>query len=559
MHRIFIITLLIAGLSACEGRLQASADDSLPGAVLHPGTEEEPPAVGPGATIDEPAQPIDIDACAELDPTPVADVPARLLTATELNNALEILFPTLERARVEMPGDSRVGSFVLNAREQISATHVRDFRLMAEDVAVAAAAAIDVLAPCDLADESAQAECADAAIVTFAERAFRRGLEETERSALVGLWEAGSADGGHAAGMRLVYEAVLQAPSFMYVTEDATADVLTDQEVAQRMAALFWRSIPDDALAEAAKNGELLDPVRREEHARRMLGDERAKRMMRNLVLQWLGLDRLDEEGFAETALLDAMGAETVRLVDHVVEERQSSWADLLTSPYTFVDETMAAHYGVSLEGAEEVTPGVFRVEMPDRAGLLTHAGFLVMHQGPVHRGLAIRKAILCGNVPGPAGVDTEAIPTEPDESERSKSLKRLESASCRGCHAMMDPLGLTFETYGTLGQPRTEDRHGNPVSGEGTLIVAGDQTPVANAVELARELADSEDSRECIAHSLFTWTFARPAESRDGCTVARIEDALARSGDNLQEALVQVVAHEMFVRRGTTTTGEAP
>ena len=447
---IFITAFAVLVTAGCEGRLQADRQEaSAP--TVHPGTDEEPPAVGPGTSIDDPrqpTQPVDIDECAELEPTPIADVPARVLTTAELNNALETLFPSLDIPRVEMPNDSRVGSFVLNAREQVSTTHVRDFRIMAEDVATVAGGAVDQLAPCDESDPAALETCAAAAADSFASRAFRRDLSDDERTALVALWQAGLAEGGHATGMRYVYEAVLQAPSFMYVTEDVAADTLTAHEVAQRMAAMLWRGIPDDELTEAAISGELLDHTSRETHARRMLEDPRAQRMMRGLVLQWLGFDRLDEEGFADDELLDAMGAETVRLVDHVVQERQSSWVDLLSSPYSFVDATLAAHYGLSLDGAEEVSPGVYRVEMPDRAGLLGHAGFMVLHQGPVHRGLAIRKAILCGNVPGPTGVDTEAIPTEPDESERSKSMKRLESGSCRGCHSMMDPLGLPFEAF---------------------------------------------------------------------------------------------------------------
>ncbi len=554
-------TLIILALAtqlgslACEGRVNTDADAP----VAH--VDDEQPSLGPGTTTDptdpgEVVEPTDIDECAQIAPVPVADVPVRMLTTEELNNALAELFASLAVPRFEMPNDSRVGSFVLNAREQVAVAHVVDFRLMAEEMGVLVADSVDQVAPCDESDTAGLAGCAEAAIVGLAELAFRRPLQDVEREGLVGLWTVGQADGGHAQGMRIVVEAVLQSPSFVYVAEEATAPALDDYEIAQRMAATLWRSIPDAALAAAAANGELSDATQREAHARRMLQSPFARSTIRMLVLQWLGFDRLAQEAFAATELVEAMGAETVRLIDHVIDERQSSWVDLLTSRYTFVDATLAAHYGIDVADGTEVATGVYRVELSERAGLLTHAGFLALHHGPVHRGLAVRKAVLCGDVPGPTNVDTESIPTGPTESERSKSEKRLASNSCGGCHAMMDPLGLALDPFNTLGQFEAEDRYGNPLFGDGEVVAGGERMPVASAVDLADTLVAVDDSRRCVAKNLFTWTFARPPGGADNCTVARVEDSLRSGGDNLQEALVQIIAHEMFVQR-TPAAGE--
>ena len=211
-----------------------------------------------------------------------------------------------------------------------------------------------------------------------------------------------------------------------------------------------------------------------------MLDDPRAIVAMRELVLQWFGVDTLEPAALVtedadlteadRAALAQAMSAETRRFVDHVIDKEGADWRELLTAKYSFIDATMATHYGVEPSG-EPDSDGFARVDWEHRAGLLGHASFLSGHHGPVHRGLYVRNTILCGSIPGPEGVATDSIPTEPGESDRSKSNKRMEHVDCRSCHVMMDNLGLTLDTFDGLGRWRQQDAHGNAVTSAGEIL----------------------------------------------------------------------------------------
>src|SRR5262249_19035418 len=78
----------------------------------------------------------------------------------------------------------------------------------------ASQAPIDQLAPCPA--QMAERTCVQAFIDRFASRAFRRPIADTERNLLLAVYDAGRTDGDYATGVRLVIEAILQAPSFLY-------------------------------------------------------------------------------------------------------------------------------------------------------------------------------------------------------------------------------------------------------------------------------------------------------------------------------------------------------
>lgn len=501
--------------------------------------------------------------CAE-DPGLVADLPVRLLTAVEINNSLAQVFPSMQFDPTPMPADSRVGSFVLNGRENTSATHVRDFRALAEGYARKLATKVGTVAPCaaGLAG-AALLECAKEHIGRLSVSLLRRPASAEALSGLQRLYEAGLATGNHASGMHYVFEALLQAPGFIYqhVTAPApgTTRDLDGFEIGQRMAAMLWRSVPDETLMQAATAGQLAQAEDRIRHARRMLSTPLGQRTMRNLALQWTGVDRLPEQSFAQEAgnqeLLQSMVQESRLFAEHVVQETGANWRELMSAPYTFVNATLAAHYAISTDGAEQVRPGVWKVPTPDRAGMLMQSSFLALESRPVFRGFSIRRTFLCGDVPGPGEIDPKSVPTFEKESERSKSVTRLETAACGSCHANMDPLGLAFDTFDELGRQRRFDKHGNAVDSRSTIRSTRSlDGPVADGVELVQRMADSEEVRECFARNLFIWAFARPSTEADNCTIARISEQLKTGDDDWRAALIAIVGDRRFTQTSTST-----
>lgn len=407
-----------------------------------------------------------------------------------------------------------------------------------------------------------ESECRAAFIDRFVGAAFRRPLEPTERTRLESLFDAGAAEGGMSEGVRFVVEATLQAPSFIYVHEDASlgARALDNFELAQRMATLIWRGLPDDELVNLAREGRLTDPVVREAQARRMLDDPRAHTALRELVKQWFGFDQLravdlvgqgaeplDDE--RATTLYTSMMREANATIEASLRESRD-YKRLLTRRSSYMDDVLLAHHGVTGEAARyDEAMGMSEVTWTDRSGLMGLSAFLTLYNEPIHRGLFFRKRLLCDVVPGPDDIDTNAIPTGPTESERSKSEKRLEHPVCGGCHQLMDPMGLALDTFDELGRSRSMDRHANLVTSSGGVRYwDADDVDVNGLLELAELLAGSPDVDACVAQSVFTYAFGRLAEDGDACTLAKLEDALAVHEGDLDEALITLISADNFL-----------
>ena len=532
MKRGWLVALL--ALTACRGTIvDASEEEGSTGSVIDP-TRGIDPSRRP-ASCDPDEEPA------------VVGVPIRILTSRELNNALDELFPTVDLPDQTMQFDGRVEAFVLNARDDVLEDHIHEFRRMAETLAPLLAASLDSVMACG--GSESESACTARYIPDLASRAFRRAATTEERDGLLGLYEVGRTE-SHLDGMSMVFEAVLQSPSFLYVHE-TPAELLSPHEVAQRMAAMFVRSIPDEVLLQAASDGSLMEPAVRVEQAQRLLDSELGQTALHTFVSEWFEVDRLLDTPAAleNPTLVRGFEEETNTFISQWLASDSASYPELLSAPYTYLNQSMSDHYGRPLTGGEDVGGGWHRVEVSDAAGLLTQGSFLSHHESPVHRGLTIRRNLICGTVPGPDDIDITAIPTGETEAERSKTEKRLAHPVCGGCHQLMDPIGLAFDTYDAHGVPRTEDEHGNPVSSDGDLTAVDVADRVSSAAEVGGLLAGSADVRSCVASHLFAWTYARSATNADSCVVERIQGHLAENGDDLRGALVSIVASDHFVR----------
>lgn len=546
------VGVVALGCFGCRGYLNLTEDDSASsdeGRHGHrSGTPEAAggPNVGGGDAADQ---------CTE----PVKDVPLRMLTNPELDTALGQLFPEADIDPVRVGPDTRVGPFMLNAREDITPSRISSLREMAESVTEDLLGSLDPIVECPDLEDPTETECAHASIERIATKAFRRPLEETERRELLELYDSGRSSEGHEEGMRRALQAIVQSPSFVYLHERTGAPGeavgLDSFQVAQRMASMLSRSLPDSKLRSAAEAGELEDPDVRADHARRLLSDDAGMEALTSVVLQWSGVDRLSSSDVANKsdepkALAAEMREETRRFVRDVLERGDGDWKDLFSARYSVINRRLADHYGVDLESGEELGDGWWRVRMPHRAGVLTQGGRLAKQPDPIHRGLSIRTTMMCGSVPPPEGVDTEAIETEKGESDRSKAQKRLDNESCSGCHQRMDPLGLPFEQFGPAGQYRETDQHGNDLQPNGAVTATNEiDGDVEGPRALADRLAGSATVRRCLAKNIFIWAFRRAPTSDDRCMVQKIASALESHDGDLREAFVTIVRQPAFTR----------
>ena len=334
--------------------------------------------------------------------------------------------------------------------------------------------------------------CARTILGSLARRAYRRPVGRGDLATLMEFFRAGRDDGSFDSGIQLALERLLISPDFLFrVARDpidiapATAYELSDLDLASRLSFFLWSTGPDDELLDLAEQGRLRDVTVLEGQARRMLADPRVNELVRNFAGQWLYLRNLrsvvpDAITFPEfdENLREAFREETERFVASLLREDRSV-LDLLGADYTFVNERLAAHYGI-----ENVYGSHFRrVTLDDdlaerRGGIFGHGSVLTVtsypnRTSPVLRGKWMLTNIL-GTPPPPPPADIPDLPDRGEDGQAATVRARLErhreSPACSVCHAPMDPLGLALENYDAVGRWRMTGEAGLPIDASGQL-----------------------------------------------------------------------------------------
>jgi hypothetical protein len=272
---------------------------------------------------------------------------------------------------------------------------------------------------------------------------------------------------------------------------------LSDIALASRLSFFLWSSIPDDELLAVAAAGQLIEPTVFDRQVERMLQDPKAVALVDNFVAQWLFLRNLksinpDTRTFPDFdhKLREAFRTETSMFVTNVMRS-DSSVVDLLTADYTYVNDRLAAHYGI---------PNIYgshfrRVQQidPNRRGLLGQGSILTVtsypdRTSPVLRGKWVMENIL-GAPPPPPPPNIPALPDNNPSlaalSVRERLIQHQVNPACNGCHGVLDPLGFALEGFDAFGRFRTQDASG-VIDTSGQLA---DGTPIADVTSLQTAL----------------------------------------------------------------------
>jgi hypothetical protein len=266
---------------------------------------------------------------------------------------------------------------------------------------------------------------------------------------------------------------------------------LSSQELARRMARLFWARDADPATQLRA------DTVRTNadvaEMASTMMADGRYSAGLTSFFHNWLELERVRSGTYVEETLLFAL--DVVLVEDGRLET-------LLTAPYSFVNEHNAGVYHLPNPG-----PALRKVMLDpsQRGGLLTQPSRLTRDEFAPARGTFIRNALLCQNMPpSPPDVAFPALTaTEPLGLTTRQRIEHLVAGPpCIACHTLIDPPGFAFETFDPHGSFRTADR-GQPVDASGAIDLDGRRVTFTTFRELVPALATSCDVRRCVARQM--------------------------------------------------------
>ena len=399
--------------------------------------------------------------------------------------------------------------------------------------------------------------------------------------------------------------AVLASPRFLFREERAepssgrSAYPFVDEfSLASRLSYLLWSSMPDEELLRLAEAGELRKNLTTQ--LERMLKDNRSKAFVRDFVGQWLRARDIDtvpieaqfvlaredasgrelereqrrlrelkniperqltqaERDELETlrasirrarnappradmngGLRSAMRRETELCFEYILREDRSL-LELLDADYTFLNERLATHYGITNVTGREMR----RVNLPadsPRGGILTQGTVLGVtsnptRTSPVKRGLFILDSIL-GTPPPPPPPD---IPPLEDAAKgltnRTPSLRETlaahrENALCSSCHNHMDPLGLALENFNAMGRWRTTE-FGEAIDATGSLVT-GETFNDVRDLKHALVKNHRQDFYRTVTEKLLIYALGRGLEYYDVETcdqiVARVEAANGRA-----------------------------
>jgi hypothetical protein len=410
----------------------------------------------------------------------------------------------------------------------------------------------------------AGAERARSFVTRFGARVHRRPLDAEQIDAYLELFAgargAYAGLGDFESGVRLVLEAMLQSPYFLYRVERGESAGgqrrLDAYERAARLSYALWDSLPDAPLFARAASGELLGEAALAREAERMLLDVRAQGVVLSFHAQLFEQERVSRIAPSASvyerdsgALARSAERERDLFVAYQVLERDGSFADLLGSSETFVDDELARVYGLSGDFGERFAK--VSLEPGERRGLLTQVAFLASHAttldpDPIHRGVFVARRVLCKDLSAPPNIPP--LPAAGGRTVREAVVAHTEQpgTACAGCHkGTINPLGFPFEVYDAVGRKRTTD-NGSPVNASSLAPIDGGRVPVKDGVELAAALATSQQAHTCYARRWLEFTYGRPATAKDRPLIERLGQA-SREGLSVKRLLIELVSAPAF------------
>ncbi len=517
--------------------------------------------------------------CDEQNPVPAQ---GRLLTRLQYDNTVRDLLPGIVETSFahSFPPENRVMGFETNAEfHRASAWLTEGHMEAAEQISALVVPHLPQLLPCS--QQAADAACASEFIDSFGTRAFRRPLTEAESAPMLELFESAHAEQGFEVGIQLVVQAFLQSPQFLYRletdtsrpmlaigTESEESYFVNSYEMASRLSYFLWNSMPDDELFAVAAAGELETREQVEAQARRMLDPEqnshKVQQTLSDFTRQWLNLDKLNSAvrmvpGKGETSSLGFMWQTSVDLFVQRAFYEGGDVSSLMSLPYVYMNPGLAEIYGVELP-ADAGEHDYYAVEFePDRrSGLLTQPGLMAMlahaeQSTPIHRGVFVMTNLLCQPPPAPPpSVDATPPDPDPNATTRERFAQHTADPTCAGCHALIDPVGLAFETYDHLGRYRAEE-NGLPVDDSGNLAATREfaiRGEFTGALELAQRLSSSQQLSDCLVTQWYRYGAGRVEQEVDLCSVAQGRQVMFETGGNLRELLVSLATSDAFMYR---------
>jgi hypothetical protein len=558
--------LLVSLVTGCSGNVEQTAQAPVGEGTRRPDTES--PGDGDGARSGDgggkSGSPGPAGAQCTSATLDVGATPLRRLSNLELQLTLQDLFQLPEPPSLEgIPLDNDKDGFKTIADAQsISAQHLRAYSDKARELA-------DVL----LSDatrrrrvvgcEPSASGCLRSFIASFGRLAYRRPLAADEIERLSARATEFGLDGNDQ--VRYAIQALLTSMSFLYRIESGTeqaASRLTADELATRLSFALWGRGPSAELLDQARAGMLDSEQGLEQVATKMAGHPRTETYALAFFRQWLGYDTLHAPMVKPAGWSDGLLVDMQKETDQLVQKHafgEGSLLAALTSNETYLTPELARFYGLptAASGAVAIPASHPRAN----TGLIGHASLMsAKTDGDLIaiRGNWLRRTFLCREMHIPPAVADELGELLVGLNRVQIVQKRTSEPSCRGCHNIIDPIGVGLLKFDRAG--RWDESVDTSAYGLTPSLADVDDPNFDRVSELSQKLRDAPEVASCIAEKLFVYMNGRSPAEQDACALERASSRFASSGHHFRELAIALVTNPAFrVRRAPVLSGAAP
>ncbi|HMI92716.1 MAG TPA: DUF1588 domain-containing protein, partial [Polyangiales bacterium] len=233
--------------------------------------------------------------------------------------------------------------------------------------------------------------------------------------------------------------------------------------------------------------------------------------------------------------------------------EEQRSYLDLFTFDETYLDDTLADHYGLPHPSGGE---GWVPYGASGRAGILSHGSVLSAFSkftdtSPTQRGIFVRTRLLCQTIGRPpANVMADKPPGDQNAvCKTDRYAEHRSNSACASCHDQLDPIGFGLEQFDIAGRKREHD-DGLPqceIAGQGQVTGYG---AFSGPAELGALLVEEELIQDCIVKQLATFALGRKPDDSESQLLSALAGGFTDNGYEFERLLVDYVAKPAFALR---------
>jgi len=406
------------------------------------------------------------------------------------------------------------------------------------------------------------------ALIPFATLAYRGIITPEEKSRLLQFFKEtyilfADKEDRFDASIKETMKLIFMSHSFLYRMEsDPEIEEpyeISNFELASRLSFFLWSSMPDKHLLNVAYKEDLHHPIVLEREVLRMLKNPKANRLGEQFAIQWLELKKLkdpafqvDLEIFPEyTPTLSALMLNEVELFFNYVLLESNNLLDLIDSDYSFLNEELAKHYGIS-----DVEGSIMRkVEFTsdERGGILGMAGVLTAtslptRTSPVLRGKWVLEQIL-GTPPLPPPADVPELEVSHDSTKSVETLRVVlerhrADPSCNSCHQAMDPIGLGLENFDAIG--RWRNAYGKEIIDPSGIMESGEV--FEGPADLRKILVGKKELfAKTFSKKMLSFALGRSLQFKDTPTIKHLQNALLETDFNSEQFIIEITKSYPF------------